>query len=54
MNTDLTVTVPIRGSLLVRFDGSDELHEVGRFEQEIPVRFDSGAGVTTVRLNNLP
>lgn len=54
MNTDLTVTVPVRGSLLVRFDGSDELHEVGRFEQDVPVRFDSSQGVTTVRLNQKP
>jgi hypothetical protein len=48
---DLIVSVPIRGSILLRFDGSDDLHEVGRFEHQVPVSFAKSGGITTVHLS---
>lgn len=50
----LTVNVPVRGVLLLRFEGSEALHEVGTFEQAIPVKFDAGNGVVTISFNTMP
>ena len=40
----LTVHVPIRGKLLIQLDGTDALHEVGTFEQNVDVVFQPGPG----------
>lgn len=40
----LTVHVPIRGKVLVRLDGTEVLHEVGEFSQQVPVVFAADAG----------
>jgi hypothetical protein len=40
----LTVHVPIRGKLLLRIDGTDALHEVGAFEQDVNISFSPGPG----------
>lgn len=40
----LTVHVPIRGKLLIRLDGTEVLHEVGDFSQDIPLAFTPGPG----------
>lgn len=40
----LTVHVPIRGKVLVRLDGTEVLHEVGEFSQQVPVVFAPGPG----------
>jgi hypothetical protein len=40
----LTVHVPIRGKLLLRIDGTDGLHEVGSFSQDVSVAFQPGPG----------
>jgi hypothetical protein len=40
----LTVNVPIRGKLLLRIDGTDALHEVGDFTQDVAVAFQPGPG----------
>lgn len=40
----LTVNVPIRGKLLIRLDGTEALHEVGDFSQDVSVAFMPGPG----------
>jgi len=40
----LTVHVPIKGKLLIRLDGTETLHEVGDFSQDVPVVFTPGPG----------
>jgi hypothetical protein len=40
----LTVHVPIRGKLLLRIDGTEALHEVGAFQQDVSVAFTPGPG----------
>jgi hypothetical protein len=40
----LTVHVPIKGKLLLRIDGTEALHEVGAFQQDVSVAFTPGPG----------
>lgn len=40
----LTIHVPIRGKLLIQLDGTDVLHEVGDFSQDVSVAFTPGPG----------
>lgn len=50
----LEVRIPVRGEVLLRFEGSEETHKVGSFEQAVPVRFDPGAGMITVSFDTMP
>lgn len=40
----LTIQVPITGEVLLRIDGIEGLHPVGKFEQLVPVEFAAGPG----------
>jgi hypothetical protein len=48
-NTPLTINIPIRGTLLLRIDGSDKLHELGRVEYsaDVNVVLEEGGSVHT-------
>jgi hypothetical protein len=39
--TPLTIRIPIKGTLLIRLDGSDTLHELGKvvYEADVDVQF---------------